>query len=257
MTKLFHVVLICSFLGTTTQSFAAETINYGSRAGMEVTIVSTSGLDTANAVMRTEHTRDNAIAFCRDYVQKITEECIQQELVAPLNKVISANCLTGVFIDFGGHKHQFKGKNPAKDAFAPEYFLIDLQTREIADGSMASGYGVNIDVFKALCPTTVASAKIASTKQVATAANTATFKTDYFGCTRAVFLERLEQLAASGDDAAMLEFFRNMAGAKLCTFFSKGESVYIEEGPRQNSTYVRVRKQGSPISVFTRKDLIN
>ena len=64
---------------------ASGTIYYGSRAGMVVDVVSVSGLSTANAMIRTRHTRANATAFCREYVGKITADCIRDELAAPLN----------------------------------------------------------------------------------------------------------------------------------------------------------------------------
>jgi type IV secretory pathway TrbF-like protein len=59
---------------------ASGTISYGSRVGMEVSVISVEGLNTSRAVIRTKHTRENAVAFCRDYVGKVTEQCIRQEL---------------------------------------------------------------------------------------------------------------------------------------------------------------------------------
>ena len=56
------------------------TIGYGSRAGMEVSIVSVEGLDTKHVVIRTEHTRENAISFCRDYIQNVTEKASRKNL---------------------------------------------------------------------------------------------------------------------------------------------------------------------------------
>ena len=132
---------------------AAGKIYYGSRAGMSVSVVSMEGLDTPRAIIRTQHTREDAIAFCRDYVQNVTEECIQSELEVPLNDIITANCKTGVFTDFVGDKYQFRGKNTHADAMAA-YILVNLTTGEVADGSSASGYPTNISIFKALCPRT-------------------------------------------------------------------------------------------------------
>ena len=43
---------------------AAETIAYGSRAGMEVTVTSKSGIGGRHAVIRAGHTRGNAKKFC-------------------------------------------------------------------------------------------------------------------------------------------------------------------------------------------------
>ena len=131
--------------------WASGTLYYGSRAGMVVDVVSVSGLSTANAVIRTRHTRANATAFCREYVGKITTECIREELAAPLNDQINANCISGVFTDFSGHRYRFAGPSRDKDAMA-KYRIIDLETGEAASGDMASGYPTNAGLFKALCP---------------------------------------------------------------------------------------------------------
>jgi hypothetical protein len=120
---------------------------------MEVTVVSADGLDSARAVIRTKHTRKNAIAFCREYVQKVTEACIAETLAIPLNEEISGNCQTGEFVDFSGARHRFEGPAPKGNSdYMPEYRLRSLETGELADGSMASGYPVNLEIFRALCP---------------------------------------------------------------------------------------------------------
>ena len=59
-------------------AYASGKIYYGSRAGMTVTVVSVQGLNTTHAVIRTTHTREDALGFCRDYVQKITPSCIEE-----------------------------------------------------------------------------------------------------------------------------------------------------------------------------------
>ena len=130
---------------------AAGTIGYGSRAGMEVDVVSMSGLDSDHAVIHTHHSRSNAIAFCRDYVQKVTPGCIRDELATRLNDDIIANCKTGEFVDFRGHRYRFSGPSKDKDAIA-KYRITDLETGEDADGSEASGYPTNAGIFGALCP---------------------------------------------------------------------------------------------------------
>jgi hypothetical protein len=132
---------------------ASGKIGYGSRAGMEVTVVSMEGLDTARAVIRTKHTREDAMAFCREYVGEVTESCIRQELATPLNDAVSANCKTGEFVDFAGERYRFEGSNPKRrDIGVPKYRLRNSRTNEVADGSSASGYAVNMAIFKALCP---------------------------------------------------------------------------------------------------------
>jgi len=132
-------------------AIAAGTIYYGSRTGMVVDVVSMSGLDTAQSVIHTRHTRPNAMAFCRDYVGKVTPKCIEDELATRLNDEVTADCGKGEFIDFGGDRYRFLGPSNDKDSMA-EYRIVDLKAGEEADGSMASGYPVNLDIYTALCP---------------------------------------------------------------------------------------------------------
>lgn len=54
--------LVVAF-GIVTSASATQTLGYGSRAGMEVDIISTSGLDTEKAVVHRKHSRANATAF--------------------------------------------------------------------------------------------------------------------------------------------------------------------------------------------------
>ncbi|WP_246102517.1 hypothetical protein [Methylobacterium terricola] len=137
---------------------ASGKIYYGSRAGMTVTVVSMSGLDTAQAVIRTRHTREDAVGFCRDYVGKVTPACISEELAVPLNDRITANCPRGEFTDFQGNRYRFAGRSRSKDSMA-KYVVMSLPSSEVADGSSASGYPTNIRIFKALCPSRVQEAE--------------------------------------------------------------------------------------------------
>jgi hypothetical protein len=148
---LMFACVVCAAPG-----LAAGKINYGSRIGMTVTIKSMSGLDTSRAVIKTEHTRDDAIGFCKDYAGEhpATEKCINAQLAVRLNDAIDADCPKGVFTNFVGDRFQFRGKNPRPGEFGPKYLLMDLRTRQTADGSSASGYDVNMDIFRALCPRT-------------------------------------------------------------------------------------------------------
>jgi hypothetical protein len=80
------------------------TMDYGDRAGMEVSILGMERRDTAHAVIRFKHTRDNAIAFCRDFVRNVTEECVQDALAAEttFKQAMTGNCASGEFTDFYG-----------------------------------------------------------------------------------------------------------------------------------------------------------
>jgi len=151
--SLFHVIAIAlTFM--TASAFAAGKINYGSRVGMQVTVISMSGLDTSNAIIRTKHTREDAIEFCREYVGNVSEKCIKDELAVRLNDEITADCIKLVFTNFWGDRIQFRGRNTKKGDFGPNYILVNLGTGTIADGSSASDYPTNMEIFAALCPRT-------------------------------------------------------------------------------------------------------
>jgi hypothetical protein len=123
----------------------------GVGVGMTVSVVSLQGLNTANALIRTQHTRDDATTFCRDYEQNLTEECVNRELQTPMNDFIAANCLTGVFVDFFGNRYRFEGHRRGPSDSLAKYAIRDLSTGEIEDGSSASGYPTNLGIFHALC----------------------------------------------------------------------------------------------------------
>jgi hypothetical protein len=131
---------------------AAETIYYGSRVGMEVTVTSKSGIGSENAVIRAAHTRENAKKFCLDYAQTDSEKCVRDELAVPLSNQITANCKTGAFTTFNGQKLKFAGNNKPADQMFAKYKIIDLPSGKKLDGTEASGYPVDIADFIALCP---------------------------------------------------------------------------------------------------------
>lgn len=130
-------------------------MDYGARAGMEVSILNMKGRDTAHAVIRFRHTRDNAIAFCRDFVRSVTEDCVQETLASEsgFKEAMTGNCDSGEFSDFYGGRYRFLGRNPKSGYFADDKYVIkDLATGDIADGSEMSRYSINLDVYRALCP---------------------------------------------------------------------------------------------------------
>ena len=104
MSKTFYVgvanLAVLTVVGSLSNgsAIAAGKIYYGSRVGMTVTIKSMRGLDTPHAAIQTEHTREDAIEFCREYVGEnpVTEKCVKQEVSVPLNDAIYADCPKGV-----------------------------------------------------------------------------------------------------------------------------------------------------------------
>jgi hypothetical protein len=133
-------------------ALASGKIYYGSRVGMTVAVISVQALNTPNAIIRTQHTRDDAVAFCRDYEQNLTDECVNRELEIPMNDYVAANCSTGVFVDFFGGRYRFEGRRKGPSDGLEKYAIRDLSTGAIEDGSSASGYPTNLGIFRALCP---------------------------------------------------------------------------------------------------------
>ena len=119
-------------------ALASGKIYFGSRVGMTVSVISVQGLNTSNAVIHTKHTRHDAIAFCRDYEQNLTNDCVNRELETPMNDYIAANCSTGVFIDFFGNRYHFEGQRRRPTSDLSKYTIRDLSTGEIEDGTSAA-----------------------------------------------------------------------------------------------------------------------
>lgn len=132
-------------------ALASGKIYYGSRVGMTVAVISVQALNTPNAIIRTQHTRDDAVAFCRDYEQNLTDECVNRELATPMNDYVAANCSTGVFVDFFGNHYRFEGPQRGANSDFAKYKIRDLSSGEIEDGTSASGYSTNLGIFHALC----------------------------------------------------------------------------------------------------------
>lgn len=134
----------------------AEIIGYGSRAGMVVTVMSKYGIGSKNAIINVKHTRENAIEYCREYEGTTSKKCIEDELRKKLERFVSANCESGLFSNFYGEMFTFEGKNnkpqDPESFITPEYIIQDNKTSQPLDGTSASGYDVNLDIYKALCP---------------------------------------------------------------------------------------------------------
>jgi len=150
------IIAIWTVLAFANGAGAAEKIGYGSRVGMNLTIISANGLDTEQAEIHAIHDRKDAGIFCREYARDFSSKCVNEEMrSAPKSFVYRANCETGVFLSVGG-RYRFVG--PAKedpDNMMIAYQVIDLGTGEDLDGSEASGYPLAMEVFKDLCPSKV------------------------------------------------------------------------------------------------------
>lgn len=143
---------------------AAGQIPYGTRAGMSVTIKHMDGIDTEKASIKVEHTRANAKEFCVEYSLDQSEACVDRNLKdVRINDVLSGNCRTGQFTNLRGELRIFAGANLDRDAveYSPEYRISRKGERGYLDGSSGSGYPVDLEQFKALCPSAYAQAMTA------------------------------------------------------------------------------------------------
>jgi uncharacterized protein YecT (DUF1311 family) len=129
-----------------------EFIAYGSRQGMDITVVSKQGLGSSHAVIHAHLTDENAAHYCVGYAHDPSQQCIEQYLRdTHFAESISANCETGTFTTFYGDELQFLGKNPSPGALAADR-VRNLKTGMMLDGTSASGLPDDMEQFNALCP---------------------------------------------------------------------------------------------------------
>ena len=135
-------------------AFAAGKVFYGSRAGMTVTVRHVSGIGTDHARIEVEHTPADAKAFCIEYENDRSAKCVRDTLEEThINDEFHGNCITGRFVTLYGDARRFMGENRRRtsDGMNPHYTILDEHGQALT-GDSASGYGVDLGQFKALCP---------------------------------------------------------------------------------------------------------
>lgn len=151
--KLMFTIVI---IATAAKAEVPRELGYGSRAGMEVTVTSSYGIGTNNAVIVARHTEKNARNFCVQYSLDLSQACVNKYLQdLKLRPFITADCNRGTFTTFYGQSYMFVGKHSKADDDVfnmVEYDIIDTSKNEVLDGSSASGYSYVLQQFKALCP---------------------------------------------------------------------------------------------------------
>lgn len=136
-----------------------DDIVFGSRQGMDLTVVSVRGLDTTHAAIDARQTERNAAEYCTGYVgeQTATAACIAERMkeVGPAVMALRADCRSGNF-EVYGDRRVFLGRNghpqAGRSAEQPEFFIKEAATGEILEDYMATGYFRNVAVFRTLCP---------------------------------------------------------------------------------------------------------
>lgn len=137
--------------GSAAAASAAGRIPYGSRVGMEATVVGVEGIGTANAVIRVKHTRENAKEFCVEYSDDNSDDCVRRTLrEVRINDELRGNCRTGQFTTLWGDTLRFAGANRRKGGDGPKYIIVGASGP--LEGNMASGYYTALTEFNALCP---------------------------------------------------------------------------------------------------------
>lgn len=133
-----------------------QILYYGGRVGMYFDIVARNGIGTTQARIITRPSRAGAITLCREYARDYSMKCIEENLGNPQQQsVVSANCSARIFTGFSSGRYAFLGRNPDNSDLMADFLIRDLETGEILDGSNASGYGVFLEIFRALCPSAV------------------------------------------------------------------------------------------------------
>lgn len=117
------------------QPTKAEKVYYGSRAGMQATIVSKSGTGSANSRIEVKITPEDAKIYCAEYGQDFSESCVEETLKTDIADHVSADCINGTWTDLHSQSHK----------------QADV---EALDDSMASGKANLLELFRMLCPTT-------------------------------------------------------------------------------------------------------
>lgn len=126
---------------------------YGSRAGMEVTVLGSWALDTSAARIYFQHSYDDARSFCMQYVMTLDDKCIEDvmEEAKEFNRSVAADCESGEFETVYRQRYRFDGPGTGKGA-DPMYLIYPAEGGKKLDGSSASGYGVALTTFAMLCP---------------------------------------------------------------------------------------------------------
>lgn len=139
------------YLGPTPQE-PKWSLAWGEREGMYARIISSSGLDTEQAVVIAEKDRDGAVIGCRgnhDYSLGCIDWMMEDDSAhgaAPTKATLQGNCKTKIYTDFWGRKLEHLGDD-----------IRDLASGELLGYSMAANSDLALSAFKALCPRTAKS----------------------------------------------------------------------------------------------------
>ena len=120
---------------------------------MQLTTVSQRGIGSANAVIFVRHTPQDAKAFCVKYALDNSRECVKLTMAeVKVRDRVTANCKRRTWTDMYGQSYAFHGAAKQSDDVMADYLMANLESGNILDGSSASGYWAQLNIFKQLCP---------------------------------------------------------------------------------------------------------
>jgi hypothetical protein len=125
---------------------------------IDATVVGMEGRDTAKAIIRVRHTREDAIHSCQELgtipARQVSEDCIRQELAKRVSDVVTADCERGEFTDYYGDR--FRVSLNTSQAYPASLFMsniTNLATGKQFDRVMADPQAHRpMPVYRALCP---------------------------------------------------------------------------------------------------------
>jgi hypothetical protein len=153
-TFLFFALLFA--VSANIETIRANEIPYGSKIGMNVTVLKVSGIGSNASYAEIRHTLENAKAYCTEYIGDNSQKCVDENLNIGNKDRITANCVTGEFSDVFGTPLYFRGANTKKsDDFDTDYIIFDVVNNEQLCSAVC-GYVERLAAFSLLCPNRVA-----------------------------------------------------------------------------------------------------
>ena len=129
----------------------SSSLAWGERQGMYARIISSSGLNTENASVTAEKSREGAIIWCRvnhDYSTECIKNTLDDDTQGAHEKqtTLHANCKTKKYTDFAGRNLQDLDDD-----------ILNLDTNDKLS-TYAGGTAVASSAFETLCPKAAAAA---------------------------------------------------------------------------------------------------
>jgi hypothetical protein len=121
---------------------------------LDATIVGMEGRDTAKAIVKLKHTREDAGHSCqeRGAVTDVTDACIRDELARRTKDAITADCLAGEFTDFYANRYRVSVNTD------PTYPAARANITDLATGKLVDQFATSptirqpMPAYRALCP---------------------------------------------------------------------------------------------------------